>query len=466
MFAGAAFKATRRMALRAASRKVGIFFACNFGKTARRRFSPGTDGRHLIFRELLRCAVWEKTKGEGMMKPLEGIKVVELTTYFAAPACGRMLADWGAEVIKVEGPKGDPYRTAYRGQRTPQFEEGCPSFDLENSNKSFVCLDTKTEGGREAVLKLISQCDVFLTNNRLSALKKMGLTYEEVHARYPKVVYAEVLGYGAKGPLKDRPGYDYTAFFSRSGLMADLSSKGGNVMNTVAGFGDHVTAITLASGICAALLKAQRTGEGDRVSVALYQAAIFILSNGLLCAEYGREYPRTHFDCNSPLLTCYRCKDDEWIYLSMPEYDKMWPRICRDIFERPDLAEDPRFYCIAETNKRIGEAVAVCDEIFAEHDSAYWIEKMEANDIAHEKLAHFTDVLKDEQAWANSFLQEYTYPRGEKTVFSSTPVTFESIGELPFKHAGRVGENTRSILRAAGYAEEDIEALIVSGAAK
>ena len=99
------------MALRAASRKVGIFFACNFGKTARRRFSPGTDGRHLIFRELLRCAVWEKTKGEGMMKPLEGIKVVELTTYFAAPACGRMLADWGAEVIKVEGPKGDPYRT-------------------------------------------------------------------------------------------------------------------------------------------------------------------------------------------------------------------------------------------------------------------------------------------------------------------------------------------------------------------
>ena len=229
-----------------------------------------------------------------MMKPLEGIKVVELTTYFAAPACGRMLADWGAEVIKVEGPKGDPYRTAYRGQRTPQFEEGCPSFDLENSNKSFVCLDTKTEGGREAVLKLISQCDVFLTNNRLSALKKMGLTYEEVHALYPKVVYAEVLGYGAKGPLKDRPGYDYTAFFSRSGLMADLSSKGGNVMNTVAGFGDHVTAITLASGICAALLKAQRTGEGDRVSVALYQAAIFILSNGLLCAEYGREYPVSH----------------------------------------------------------------------------------------------------------------------------------------------------------------------------
>ena len=284
------------------------------------------------------------------MKPLEGIKVVELTTYFAAPACGRILADWGAEVIKVEGPKGDPYRSAYRGQRTPQFAEGCPSFDLENSNKSFVCLDTKTKEGREAVLKLISQCDVFLTNNRPNALKKMGLTYEEIHSLYPRVVYGEVLGYGARGPLKDKPGYDYTAFFSRSGLMADLSSKGGPVMNTVAGFGDHVTAITLAAGICGALLRAKQNGEGDRVSVSLYQAAIFILSNGLLCAEYGREYPRTHFDCNSPLLTCYKCRDGEWIYLSMPEYDKMWPRICTDIFDRPDLADDPRFYCIAETS--------------------------------------------------------------------------------------------------------------------
>ena len=108
----------------------------------------------------------------------------------------------------------------------------------------------------------------------------------------------------------------------------------------------------------------------------------------------------------------------------------------------------------------------MCDEIFAEHDSAYWIEKMEANDIAHEKLAHFTDVLKDEQAWANGFLQEYTYPGGEKTVFSSTPVSFGSIGELPFKHAGAVGGDTREVLKAAGYAEEEIEALVASGAAK
>lgn len=400
------------------------------------------------------------------MRPLEGIKVVELTTYFAAPMCGRILSDWGAEVIKVEGPKGDPYRTAYKGQRTPQFDEGCPSFDLENSGKSFVCIDSKTENGREAIMKLVGECDVFITNNRPKALEKMGMTYEDVHKRFPNVVYGDILGYGAKGPLKDKPGYDYTAFFSRSGLMADLSPKGESVMSTCAGFGDHAAAITLAAGICAALNKAKQTGEGDHVSVSLYQTAIYILSNGILCAEYGREYPRSHFDCNSPLLTCYKCKDGEWIYLSMPEYDKMWGKICTTIFDRPDLANDPRFYCIAETNKRIDEAVRTLDEIFIQHDSAYWIERMEANDIAHEKLAHFKDVLKDEQAWANDFVQEYEYPCGEKSVVASTPVCFSSIDKLPFSHAGSVGADTRAVLKQLGYSDEQVEAMIAAGEVK
>lgn len=400
-----------------------------------------------------------------MSKPLEGIKVVELTTYFAAPACGRMLADWGAEVIKIEGPKGDPYRVAYKGQGTPQFEEGCPSYDLENSNKKFVCLDSKTEEGRKAVLKLVSQCDVFITNNRPNALKKMGLTYEEIHARYPKVVYGEILGYGPKGPLKDNPGYDYTVFFSRSGLMADLSPRGGQVMNTIAGFGDHVTAITLASGICAALLKAKATGEGDRVSVSLYQAAIFVLCNGLLCAEYGREFPRTHFDCNSPIMQCYRCKDGEWVFLSVPEYDRMWPVICNHVLEHPELATDPRFCNIRATNQHRAEAIRILDEIFAQQDSGYWLERLLANDVAHEKLAHFTDVLKDEQAWANDYLQEYTYPDGNKSVVASTPVTFESLGKPSFRHAGKVGSDTDAVLEALGYTKEEIAALKASGAA-
>ena len=400
------------------------------------------------------------------MKPLEGVKVVELTTYFAAPMCGRVLADWGAEVIKIEGPKGDPYRVAYKGQGTPQFEEGCPSYDLENSNKKFVCLDGKTEEGRTAILKLISQCDVFITNNRPQAMKKMGLDYETVHKLYPGVVYGEILGYGAKGPLKDKPGYDYTVFFSRSGLMADLSPRGGQVMNTIAGFGDHVAAITLSSGICAALLKAKLYGEGDHVSVSLYQAAMFILSNGLLCAEYGREFPRTHFDCNSPIMQCYRCKDDEWIFLAVPEYDRMWPIICTKVLEHPELATDPRFCCIKETNKHRAEAIAALDEIFAQQDSNHWIKLLLENDVAHEKLAHFKDVLKDEQAWANDYLLEYTYPSGDKTVVVGSPVSFASIEKPTFKHGGTIGCDTDEILSNAGYTDAEIAKMKESGAAR
>ena len=152
------------------------------------------------------------------MKPLEGIRVLEMGTHFAAPMCGRILADWGAEVIKVEAPEGDPYRVSFRNQRTPQFEDGCPSFDLENANKQFLSVNAKDTAGQEVIYKLAATCDVFLTNNRLNAMKKLHLTYEEIKAVNPKIVYADMTGYGSKGPLKDKPGYDYTCFLSRSGI--------------------------------------------------------------------------------------------------------------------------------------------------------------------------------------------------------------------------------------------------------
>ncbi len=394
------------------------------------------------------------------MKPLEGIRVLELTTYFAAPMCGRILADWGADVIKVEGPKGDPYRTAYKGQKTPQFADGCPSFDLENANKRFVCLDAKTPEGHRALVKLIAGCDVFITNNRPNALKRIGMTYEDVKAVNPRIVYADILGYGGKGPLKDKPGYDYTAFFSRSGMMADLSPKGQGVLTTVAGFGDHVSAISLAGGICAALLKAQRTGEGDHIYTSLYQNAIYVQSNGLLCTYYGREYPRDHFDCNSALLTCYQCKDGEWIYLATPEYAKYWPKICTDIFHRPDLVTDPRFCTIEAANQHKAEAVAALDAIFAEHECSYWLALFEANDIPHERLAHYKDVLEDEQAWANDYLLEHTYAGGNRCVISNTPVSFESVDSASaFVPAGAVGADTAAVLAEIGYSAEEIAAL-------
>lgn len=400
------------------------------------------------------------------MKPLEGIRVLELGSHFAAPMCGRILADWGAEVIKVESPAGDPYRVSFRNQRTPQFEDGCPSFDLENANKQFMCIDAKTPEGQEVMLKLAAKCDVFLTNNRLNALKKMRVTYEDVKAVNPKIVYADMTGYGSRGPLKDKPGYDYTSFLSRSGMMADLSPKGESVMSTIGGFGDHVAAITLAAGISAALVKAKTVGEGEYLTTSLYQDAIFLQCNGLILAQYGREFPRDHFDCNSPLLTCYKCGDGEWIYLAMPEYNRYWNKMCTEVFQQPELAEDPRFVNMDAAKNHVAEGVATLDAIFATRDSSYWVERMEELDIPVERLAHYKDVVKDEQAWANDFLREYTYAGGQRTVFSNTPVQFASVPDAGFRIGGKIGADTTAIMEKLGYAPEEIQNLLQAGAVK
>lgn len=400
------------------------------------------------------------------MKPLEGIRVLEMGTHFAAPMCGRILADWGAEVIKVEAPEGDPYRVSFRNQRTPQFEDGCPSFDLENANKQFLSVNAKDTAGQEVIYKLAATCDVFLTNNRLNAMKKLHLTYEEIKAVNPKIVYADMTGYGSKGPLKDKPGYDYTCFLSRSGMMADLSPKGESVMSTIGGFGDHVAALTLAAGISAALVKAKTTGEGEYLTTSLYQDAIFLQCNGLILAQYGREFPRDHFDCNSALLTCYKCKDGEWIYLAMPEYNRYWKKMCTDVLQQPELAEDPRFATLDVAKNHVAEAVATLDKIFLTQDSTYWVERMESMDMPVERLAHYKDVVVDEQAWANGFLREHTYAGGQRTVFSNTPVQFASVPDAGFRIGGKIGADTTAIMEKLGYTSDEIEALKQSGAVK
>ena len=400
------------------------------------------------------------------MKPLEGIRVLDLSTFFAAPMCGRILADWGAEVIKVESPAGDPYRNSFKNQKTPAFEAGCPSFDIENANKQFICVDGKNPDGVEVIKKLACTCDVFLTNNRYNALKKMGLTYEDIRAIKPSIVYGDMSGYGVEGPLKDKPGYDYTAFLSRSGILADLSAKDESIMNTIGGFGDHVAAITLASGIAAALVKAKTTGEGDHVYTALYQSAIFLVANGLNCAYFGREYPHTRFESNGFLMTNYKCKDGEWIYLASPEYNKFWGIICKDVFKKPELLEDERFATFDVGRLHVKEGVELLSKLFEQEDSAHWVKLLDDAGVPFEKLAHFKDVLTDEQALVNKFVRPYTYASGEEVVVANTPVNFDSVPDTDFIPAGKIGADTQVVLESLGYSTEEITNFLDSGAVK
>ena len=401
------------------------------------------------------------------MKPLEGIKVVELSTMLAGPMTARILADWGADVIKVETPKGDPWRAQGGTSMSPTTEAANPNFDMQNINKRFISLNMRSKEGMDVMMKLLSKADVFVTNNRLQALEAMGLTYEQLKEKYPRLIHAHVLGYGSEGPEKNRPGYDYTAFCARTGFLADFAPAGGPPINTVAGVGDHSVAVALAGGIAAALLKRERTGEGDKVDVSLLQMGTFIFTCGLLNGFNGRQYPRSRYDCAHAGSNTYQGSDGEWMYLAIVDYQKKFEPFCR-VIGHEELLEDVRFNTQEAYYKNKGELTKILEKVFIEKPISYWHKLLDENDLPHEVCYHFKDVPYDPQVKANNYAYIHEYSDGTKTVFTNAPVHFGSIDpfEIPCGTAGPVGCDSEEILEELGYGDEQRKALFEEGAVK
>lgn len=400
------------------------------------------------------------------MGPLENVKVLELATYLAAPTCARVLADWGADVIKVEPPKGDIYRTMGPTQMCPITPEANPTFDNHNSGKKYVSLNLRSEAGMAVFHRLLAQADVFVTNNRPDALEAMHLTYEDLKDEYPKLIFAHVLGYGEAGPDYNKPGFDYTAFFSRSGILADLAPAGGPPCNIVTGMGDHAVSITLAGGICAALYRRTVTGLGEKVDCGLLQVGCFLLQAPIQSSYYGKVMPRTRYDPNQANSNTYQCSDGEWIFLAATDYARQFPTLCRDVLGHPELLEDPRFSDRLSSIKNRAELVKIYDEIFKTKTQDEWCALLSKADIAHERLQHFKDLPTDPQVLANHYMYEHTYPDGTKTVFANSPVHFGSVpheGHV-FQTSGPIGRDNDAVLTATGYTAEELQALRDSGA--
>lgn len=390
------------------------------------------------------------------MKPLEGIKVVELSTMLAGPMTARLLAEWGADVIKVESMNGDPWRAQYGTSLSPCTEVANPNFDMQNINKRFISLNMRTEEGRAAMEKLLDTADVFLTNYRVQALEAMGLAYEQVKERHPALVHASVLGYGSRGEEKNRPGYDYTAFCARTGFLRDFAPAGGPPAMTVAGVGDHSVAISLAGGICAALFKRDRTGMGDKVDVSLLQMGTYIFTCGILNGFNGREYPRDRYNCAHACSNTYEGKDGEWIYLAIVDY-RRFAEFC-EVIGHKELAEDERFSTQNAYYANKSALTKILDGVFKEQPVSYWHEILTAHDLPHEICYHFKDVPYDPQVQANRYAYFHEYSDGTKTVFTNGPVHFESVvpEEIPCRESGGIGRDTASILKELGYSEEKI----------
>lgn len=389
---------------------------------------------------------------------LKGVKVVELATFVAAPSCTKLLADWGADVIKVEALFGDAIRGMGGTFNAPMTDEENPMYELENGNKQGIAIDIKEEKGMEVLFKLLENADVFVTNIREQSLAKSGLSYHQLKERFPKLIHAHILGYGEEGPLKDKPGFDYTAYFARGGVSASLMEKGTSPANTAAGFGDHYAGMGLAAGVLAALYRQAKTGEGERVTLSLYHAALFGMGLMITTAQYGNEMPLSRRQPNNPLMTTYQCKDGKWIQLALIQYNKWFPKFCK-VIDREDLIGETKYNTITAVVDCVEELVSLVEKEMLTKNLDEWSVLLEEADLPFEKLQSLDDILECEQAWQNKYLFKTKYSNGNEGILVDSPVRFQKMGIKEYQPAPKLGEHSEEILASVGYTKEEIEAL-------
>ena len=398
-------------------------------------------------------------------RTLQGIKVVELSTFVAAPVCARMLADMGADVVKIEGFKGDPWRATAKASTFTTDEEN-PVFDIYNAGKKSIKLNIKHPDGIKVLMELLADADVFVTNTRVPSLKKLGLDYDSLKEKFPRLIYATITGYGEKGPDAAAPGFDNIAFWTRSGFLMDMSiqGEGSYPVYSPTGAGDTFTGTVLFSAVLAALYQRERTGKGDYVTAALQNAGMWMMASMIMQAQdkYKVKYPKQRKDA-SPFSTSYKCADGEWIGLTILDHD----RYRAPAFEILGITEEmaPLNITTQEAMKaKSAEVIPIMERAFLKKTSKEWLAQFQAADIVCGILNHMSDATKDEQAIVNEFVQEYTCHNGEVCMMPCPPARLAS---QPLPKSGRTplaGEDTKAVLASMGYSEQAIEGMMADGA--
>ncbi|SEO54915.1 CaiB/BaiF CoA transferase family protein [Trujillonella endophytica] len=395
----------------------------------------------------------------GIEQAFDGLRVVELAQWVFVPVAGALLADWGADVVHVEPPTGDPYRGLMTQGIGSDAGGVNVSMALANRGKRSIALDVRTERGQEVLHRMLASADVFLTNLRPGALERLGLGTEELTARYPRLVYARGHGYGARGPDADQAGYDSSAFFARGGLAHILTPPGLEYpIGQRGAMGDRNGAMALAFGIATALLRRERTGSGGVVDVSLLATAMWTLSSDVLAALSGTT-PQPNpgrGPTPNPLVGTYRTADGRHVQLVFLEADRYWSPFCK-LIGRPELIEDPRFADIHARRENSAACVALLDEEFARRTLTEWVELLRGLDAPWAPVQSVPELLDDPQVAANDYIG--TVEDGDRTYrMPNVPVQFDG-RPAELRRGPEHGEHTEAVLLELGYGWDDIAAL-------
>jgi crotonobetainyl-CoA:carnitine CoA-transferase CaiB-like acyl-CoA transferase len=395
-----------------------------------------------------------------------GVRIVELAQYVYVPGGSVLLADQGAEVIKIEPPGiGDPYRSLRIGDGREVSSVNL-AMEQNNRGKKSVALDLKSKDGRDAFLALIRTADVFLTSLRPKALRSLRLDPDDLWAANSKLIYVRANGLGFRGAEADKPGFDASSFWARGGMAYVMSPPGQPVTTPRPALGDHSGSMALAFGIAGALFRREKTGKGTLVETSLLATAVWMLSSDVTYS-HAPGYVAHNPDRNRfPLMMAYQTRDARMVQLMLLDPRPHWPGLCR-MLGLDELVEDPRFVDHPARTRNGAALAKLIGEKIAGRDWAEWKPIFDTWDAPWELIHTIHDICADPQVLANNMLFDLTMEDGEKVRVVAGPVTFDGRNtlEVPRPSPG-LGADTDELLRSAGYSDEAISALIAKRAAQ
>ncbi len=388
-----------------------------------------------------------------MAGPLEGIKVVDFSTWAVGPATCEVLGDWGADVIKIEHPEGGDPTRGWRG--IAWMPSGSPSnvgWLADNRSKKSITLDLSKDEGKKVAYRLIEKVDVFVSNLPADSLKKLRMDYETLKLINSKLIYGHVTGYGNKGSSALRPGYDYTGFWASSGIMSLMGEAGTPPGFCRPAFGDHVTTGYLVAGILAALYAREKSGVGQRVDITLMGTGLWAVDwqtqATLLTGKDAERANRKKMP--NPMANSYQAKDGRWFMLFMLFPERFWPPFCKAL-NIEHLEHDPRFDTTERRARNCEELISIIDEVMASKTSAEWASIFGRYDLVWAHVHTILDAVNDPQTKANEFVVEVDHPEIGNLKMMNSPIRFS---ETP--HEVRIpppllGQHTEEVLLELGY---------------